>query len=102
VERAAKLQHTRLTQTLIELGADVNKSFCSSTSRWDLEPGPPRGALEHALSFRGLETDINLVSILLQHKGDLSCAYLMRAFWAESPEIVQTLLSSRIAESLHM
>lgn len=97
VERAAALQHLAVTETLIEFGANVNKSYQRPyTRRRDDENYRhyPCGAIEHAIQgdCRDKGAYMELLSVILRSGGDLSSNHLKSTFSRESPEVVRLLL----------
>ena len=97
-ERAASLQYLQLTEVLVEFGADANKTYCASTP---CDFSAPRGALEHALETfpqRNVECG-ELISVIVQRGGDLSCWALKRALKRAPRNVVSIILLSGILSS---
>ncbi|KAK3708305.1 hypothetical protein LTR37_011570 [Vermiconidia calcicola] len=104
IERSAQLRHLELTMALVELGADVHKTYAElhpfdeyHDDKDDYECNEPRGAVEYAIQLHpSRPISLELLETLLRVGGTARTSSIIPLLSPEHADVVQILVASQV------
>ncbi|KAK3712007.1 hypothetical protein LTR37_009319 [Vermiconidia calcicola] len=101
IERSAQLRHLALTMALVELGAEVHKTYAyyykELNSKDGYESDEPRGAVEYAIHLhQSRPINLELLETLLRAGGTARSSKIISLLSPEHASVVRTIVASQI------